>query len=375
MAGYSKNREENYEIKYLQKVLRQVDNRVQTPESLSAGSLRHLLDSVDAPTVREAKPHRMLRLSFQSGIAYAAAFALIVALFYSTKFYYPSMVSGGTDVLALEQQPKAEVMTAEDAGGEIVEAETPDYAGEAPIMLAEPESPEPAAVANEDVLLADEPSGRNDSQAVAPKLGIGGGGKANLLLERDEYAFYWRMNDLSDPDRTSPVSFEVVDKETQAVVTQTDVPLESIMQSLELNGSLIFIGTGLSGDAEIYSYDISSPEAPVMQIEFAQEGELIGANVYKDIVRVVTLSETADSDLDTELLPGCVSSESCVITAFDPASQSLVTKQFTGANGTIQLHSLNAYIRYTGQDDEGETKNYIAQILFDGMDITLGTVS
>lgn len=370
MAGYSKNRETNYEMKYLRKVLGQVDKRVQIPESVSADSLRHLLDSVETPSVRETASRRTFKLSLQSGIAYAAAFALIVALFYSTRLYRPDIVSWGTDISAAEQQ-SSEDFTAlaqaiaeptSDATGEVqpfIAAETADAPAIDPVTIEQTES------------VADTQDIAEDTPRTA--LGVGGSGKATLVLEQDEYAFYWRENDLSDPDRTTPISFEIVDTAAQETVAQADVPLLAVTQSFELDNNIILVGNDFTGAAAICSYDVSDADGGFVETTFAQDGELLDARMYKDVVRIVSRSEMTEQD--AELLPGCISGETYVITAFDPETQETVTKRFVGGNGTVQLHNLNAYIRYTGQDDDGETRDYVAQILFDGMDISLGTVS
>lgn len=376
MAGYTNNREENYEIKYLRKVLTQVDNRIKVPESVSGDSLRALLDNAPAPAVREVTSRRPRWLSLQSGIAYAAAFVLVVALFYSTRLYRPDVISDSMDIVekprpagqAVEVQAPADADGTQDGllfasdESSSVPAETPDVSG---------------AVAGDAVIapFAETVSGQTPegsgggSSTIAPKLGVGGGGEATLIFERDGYAYYQRANDANDPDRSSPVSLEVVDKETQEITAQADVPLSEVAQSFELNGDIIFIGADHSGETVLCSYNVSTSGELVAENAFSQEGALVDARVYDGVIHVVSLSDASGSN--AEFLPNCTSGEVCVITAFDPVTRETVTKRFVGANGTIQLHNLSAYIRYTGADETGQDRDYIAQIMFSGMNIDL----
>lgn len=376
LAGYMDKREENYEIKYLRKVLGKVDTRIKVPDSVSADSLRALLDNVEAPAPREAATRRPGWLSLQSGIAYAAAFVLIVALFYSTRLYRPDVISGGMDIVEESQ-----------AVGQAVEAKAPDDAGD--LLLAPNEDSGSSAT------MPDVPNAAAGNAAIAPfaetvseqapetsggeradvshKLGVGGGGESTFIFEQDGYAYYQRTNDVNDPDRTSPVSLEVVNIETQEIAAQSDIPLSEVSRNFEINGEIVFVGAGLSGETVLYIYDVSTPEEPVFENAFSQEGVLVGARAYNGIIHIVSIAGAGDSD--AELLPNCASGEVCVITAFDPVTQESVTKRFVGANGTVQLHNLSAYIRYTGVDEAGDNRDYIAQIALDGMDIELGTVS
>lgn len=369
MGGHSGSREQNYEIKYLRKALLGVDRRIQVPESVSGQSLRHLLDGVEQPapaeSVRRARPRW---LSLQSGVAYAAAFALIVALFYSTRLYRPDMIDG---VMPVEQQaPKAAAAIAETAG-----SNNPD--GVQPDVLTAFVLPEESGQ-DSNIQIADaQPSGNADAQeAPQPEpYAVGGSGMATLLLEREQVSYYWRLNDAADPDKAGfPCTLEVVDNATGQLAAQINpAEMQSIAHGFALEDRFVIVGS--DGEDTVYIvYDTSNPKNPIEKYRHIQNGELADAKLYNGVLRIITLSDRPDGEVVS--LPNSTGPEDyCVIGAVSLMEYRSETKSFAGADGTVQLHNLNAYIHYAGSSDNGEGKSYIAQINFDGLGIELGTVS
>lgn len=364
MAGNSNKREENYDIKYLRKALMQVDDRIRVPERLDASSLRPLLDDIEPASLRETARRRPRWLSLQSGIAYAAAFALIVALFYSMELYKPDMIHGGMRIASPKEQAQPSLILADapdEAGTEPrIEADTFAATGNPaedaqPQAAAAPEAPMPAAFAE-------------------GNLGVGGSGESVLLFEQDNYEYRWRANDVSDPDREGPVTFEVINKDSQEIAAQIDVAeMTDIQRCLVYEDMLVLVGSGDDGIALQVYYDA---EAPARQLSLSQPGSLVDVRLYKDVVHIVSLSDEVQNDGgEVVALPNTDSSEACTVTAVNLSTLETSSKTFTGADGTIQLHNFNVYIHYGGTADDGSPKDYIGQILLDGMDIELGTVS
>ncbi len=367
MAGYAYNREENLEAKQLQRVLKQVDRRVKVPESLDVSRLRPLIDDVEPATIRERRLPGWL--SLQSGIAYAAAFCLIVALVYSTEIYKPDMITGGMSIPA---RPQSEAVPAPAA----VAADEPDAA-----QIAEPElfssrladsaadAPTAAGTAEP------QPETHGDAEALdadtgSLALGMGGSGLSTLLLEQGDYEYRWRPTDAADPDRTGYATLEVIRKDTQELVNLTDIQNLRVVDRAFMYGDLLALaGPGENGVAAgLYG---GAPE-PVLQAVFEQPGELIDANLYGEILHIVSLAGP-EAEEGATVLPGSQSGGGvCVITAINLETLESSQERFSGNLGSVQLHNLNAYIRYEGVDEDDETANYIAQIFLDGLNIELG---
>lgn len=381
MAGYSDNREENYEIKYLRKVLGQVDERIEVPESVSAESLRSLLDNVEPLTPGEISRRRPRWLSLQSGIAYAAAFALIVALFYSMELYRPAMIDGGLKIEhtataepAAIQQPVGNDAATEQ--GEVTPLSVEDNAQGAYTATAQTTN----AAGDSESVITIAPDTDEDAQGTQDKpeatSAIGGSARATLLYEDAENAYYYRLNDMTDPDRQSPVTLEIVNKSSQEMTASLNIAdMRSIEKCIVYGDFILAVGNGDNGVA-VHVYD-NSPN-PTAQKSFTQHGKLVDARLYKDVVHIVSLSPSQPEGVAVAGLPNATAQDTCIITAISLNSLETASKAYSGADGTVQLHNLNAYINYEGaaaSGENGSAKRYIAQILFNGLDIELGTVS
>ena len=81
MAKYSEKRDDASTAKYLFKIWSRVDSDIQLPQNLTGSALLSRLEGIEPPS----KSVRKIRFSprvftWQSGVTYAAAFALILAL-------------------------------------------------------------------------------------------------------------------------------------------------------------------------------------------------------------------------------------------------------------------------------------------------------
>ncbi len=88
MVAYSENRGHNLEMKHLRKRLSELDAQIVLPDSLKGEALLARLDGVEqqAPPMSAALMRPRRWLNARSGFAYAAAFLLIVGLFYGLGF-------------------------------------------------------------------------------------------------------------------------------------------------------------------------------------------------------------------------------------------------------------------------------------------------
>lgn len=347
------------EIKYLRKMLVQVDARISTPQSLSGDALREKLDGIPVPRAQRRDWRRFF--SPQSGVTYAVAFALMIALFFSLEYYSPDMIN---DVLHI-----APSGSEASAAGELQSAE-PTAASVAAFALPVNEEPDAGAEISsspEAVLFLDEP---------AETFGVGGGGEAVLLLTQDMYSYYYRVNDTTDPDKQAfPVTLEIADTAAGLSVAQIDIPDMNSVERLFVQGDkLIVVGVGETG-LVTRSYGLANPGSPEEQLMKTQPGEFVDARIYKDIVHIVTATDAVPQDCETVALPGAEASDSCVITAVNVSTLETGQKAFSGAKGTVQLYNLNAYIHYEGENENGELRQYIGQVLFEGIDIALGTTA
>lgn len=355
MAGYTQNREQNMEIKYLRKMLGQIDARILTPPGLRGDVLRQKLDGVSQLSPASGWDFKRL-FSPQSGVAYAAAFALIIALFFSLEYYSPQMIDSSVRI-AREEEPEPGLFSVQsslpeaDAAGAVF-----SDAGEDSREAVAPFS----AMSGEPV--SDAPQEEN-------ALGTGGGGKAVLLLEQGTYAYYSRENDENDPDRTGfPITLEVTDTAAKLPVAQIHIPdMREIDRVFVKDSALLLVGTD-GGAVVSRAYDMTDPASPVQQLVTAQPGDFVDARLYENVLHIASAAKEAPADCELIPLPDANSGDCCVITAIDLQTLQTARKAFSGAKGTIQLHNLYVYIHY-----EGAGGQYIGQIALDGLEISLAT--
>jgi hypothetical protein len=352
-------REENNGVKNLKRTLKQVDRRVVVPESLNYESLRALIENIEPAKPREKRLPSWL--SPQSGLAYAAAFCLIVALVYSTETYKPDIITGG---MAIPERPESsqasqlEPAPLEDTARLAAPAEELDIpAPEAPVPAAPAAMPEPAPVPV-------------PQPAEAETFGVGGGNRSTLILEENGLEYRWRPIDAADPDRVGFVSLEVIDSEIQEIAGQIDIDnMHAISLGFISEEGLSLVGP-FEDDVVINTYS-TAPE-PLLTGLFSQPGSLVDARVYNGVLHVVSLSETLPNEIDVAALPESNGSvQSCVITALDLNTLDYNQRAFSGVNGAIQLGDSTVVINYESLDENGETARAIAPVFLDGLEIEL----
>lgn len=362
MADYPDNMIKQ-DWKYVHAALSAVDSQIVVPDSVRGAALRHKLDNVqpDADAVRSSFRPRLF--SLQSGLTYAAAFMLIVALFYGMGVNKSDIISSGIpiDENAEAATPQSFAIAADDAAEALPETAQGD-------TDAGPAAFSPAAAEIAPATTEQENPGTQ---------GVGGSSKAVTLGTQGNLTFAYRTNDSTDPDKGSfPLTLDIVDNASGTLAGQIDVPdMLSIVSYFPLDNTLTLIGVA-ENSVITRTYDISSPENPVEMAAISQPGAYLDATQYKGIVRTVTQSSEIP-DAEAVVLPNSVTDNSIVISAVDTVQAATAQMAFVGADGSdVSLHNLNVYIKYDGKEsDDAPVEDFIAQVRLDGMNMELGAVS
>jgi len=388
--GYSDDREQIKELKYLRKVLGDVDQNIPVPDSVRGAALRRRLDSITpaapaAPNKKGGVSFGLHWFNLHSGLTYAAAFALIIGLFYGLGFHQPPEIIVREIPVTQEEELFDEFAffgidesgpgSAAPAVPEAATAEfaVPDTAPQDNIATGGGGSSEPPAG----------PSPRSSEPA------MGGGGPAAPLGGQDGYSYTWRRNDPSDPDKGAyPITVDIVLDAGAAVVCQIDIEdMNAVEEAYFAGDTMTLVGPG-DGRVVLRSYDISDPPAPLEQAVLSQPGVYLGSRLYQELVHVASYTEdVGQADCEVELLPGAVYESACVISALDTASGENSQKAFQGAAADVSLFNMRGFISYRGvpmdtdipvdadADAEQSYVQHVAQIVLDGLDITISSVS
>lgn len=321
MTRYSDNREQNLEIKQLRKLLLELDDRIVVPESVRGHMLRPRLDDVR----QEGAAHFTFggRGSLRFGLAFAAAFALIVGLVFTLDSSRPEMIE---DSLLIEQSGEGRGFI-----NPLEEAEPSEPAQQAFSAAGESATAERFSTAPEENL----PSGSEPEAH-----GVGGGGESVLLAAKDGLSFRLRANDPNDPDASEAAhTLEIVDDETSLLVGQASIPdMLAATECLVLEQEVVLVVESADGLMAKF-YDISDPAAPAEQISLPLAGVYSRTVESGGALRFLTLAEG-------ELPPGCEadspetsessadSAESfCLVTTVDLATLESTQKAYLGPDG------------------------------------------
>lgn len=388
MAGYSDNRGQNYEAKYLRKVLGEVDDGIPVPDSVRGDVLRAKLDNVypdakAAPNKKSGTVFGLRWFGWQSGVTYAAAFTLIVALFYGLgldRQAVPDIVGDGVALtepevpVTFDAQAETESVTPEQSAWKQDSSENaqPSQGGADNAPASHWEAPQ-------------QQSGEG---------GVGGGGQATVLGTLAGYTYVWRANDATDPDKGAyPVTMDVISDADAKLVAQIDIEdMQTVTAAYFTDTALVLVGA----DAQAVvtrSYDVTDPRTPGLMTTLSQPGAYVGSHLHENTVHTVTFTEDAAAleSIETEALPHALSENACVISAVDCITHASAVKAFSGADNDITLYDLSTYISFMGEVDPeaeipaGENSGaafvpeaqamYIAQIRMDGLDIFLASVT
>ena len=250
MAGYSKNRQANLEIKYLRKVLTEIETPL--PQSLSADALIGKLDNVHQ--------EKKVALLFSGGafkpqkiLAYAAAFVLIVV-------FALSMRGGGND-------PSGRILIEQPDGN--VASQTTGYnppdESVAPVDGRsgndQPPQDNPPANSGGD-------SGTQPDPGTQPYDPPGGGIGGVLPVQMDalsEYVLFYRSN-AGERAAVSPYVLELTDVENDVILSVVELPGITEVRGLYVQADenvVTLVGLGEEGEISL-SIDFSDPRNPTV---------------------------------------------------------------------------------------------------------------
>lgn len=370
MARNTDKRIKNDDIQYLYTIWSRVDSQIKLPAVLTGDALISKLEGIEhpAPNVRKIRfsPHVF---TWQSGVTYAAAFALIVAL-----SLFLNRGDNQADILQgqIEMQPGAMERAETPSVFSSQEAAEADQAVE---PEADADAQADAGQSAEAFAVAEDRAGDIAGWESQPE-GIGGQSESILLGVDERYTYTYRLNDPTDPDKEGyPITVNIIDSQSGELACTFDISQELSLAEYYVNGDVLALVGSLSEDgAAVIVYNIANMAEPAELIRFIQEGGLADSNLYGSILRLVTLTESAEG-LDCEIinLPGAITEACCVITAVDLDTMQVETKAFAGINGgEVSLYDLHAYVNYEGEQTEQDASGKrVAQIRLDGMTIEL----
>lgn len=374
MTRYSDHREQNVEIKQFHKVWSRLDSRIELPERLSGEALLPLLENISVP-----KPvSRQIRFSpkvftWKSGITYAAAFVLILALSALLGRGTPHLREGSIPVETPpnnESQPPDRTIRPMDNE----EAEqTPAQAQNDGVAVSKGESA-PGEQASQPGDASAFSTVSAEGQQEDEPLGVGGQSWSILLGEDGMYSYTYRQNDATDPDKQGyPITVNILHTSTGVLAFEIDIPdMDRIQAHFVHEGTVTFIGgSDGQGGVTLRTYDITSVREPREMGALTQPGRYLDARLHKEVVGLFTYT---DDTPDCEVIPLPDSAEEgfCVVTLLDVLTMEWEQKAFSGAGDDLRLYNLHAYLQYQGAPaEEGDQGPYVAQIRLDGLSIEL----
>lgn len=373
MAGYSENRELNKDIKYLRKVLGNVDSCIRAPDSLRGDVLLQKLEGVTQEPSPEEKvrmimPKRLFTL--RSGLTYAAAFLLIVGLFYGMGFDKQNdMLTGEISLAPYASLPDTPLL---DGGG-----------GTEMARIA-PESEEINPQAN----LQDSAPQENpmtfgmtvEEPAENPVTGggVGGSGPSTRLGSYQDYILAFRPNDSTDPDHISEAPYLLELMKDDAMVAQVDIPFITEISGYYGDADILTLVGAVPEGTGSFVLNMADVETPAVLAYLTQPGTLREARVANGILHVLSYSPTSVGEPGDNwiALSGSADEGACTITAVDMTGGVYNQVTFTGVGEEIKLFNISAYLYFDGIPAEGEApERNIAQVNLKDTEIELVGIS
>lgn len=384
LAAYSEHREHNLEMKYLRKRLSEVDAHIVLPDSLKGEALLARLDGVEqqAPpmSVTLMRPRRWFNA--RSGFAYAAAFLLIVGLFYGLGFDKQSNLIDGTITLDREQGRSIESRLEVE---ETSPASVPEAAARAALPAAE-QSGEPeannskaadmapfAALSGPSASTSKEAEDRNVPDA------MGGVLSTQLCTFGEDYVLACRPVDENDPHIDAANVLEVLNHRENRLVALVPLPaMDRVLKAFAGDHLVAVVG---EDDHSVYTLtlDLSDLEEPKTLELLEQPGALAAARVFERVAHLVSYtSEPLEGEFHAVELPHSSETGAAVFTALSLEDGSRNQVTFLGAGKEIKLYNISAYVYFDGVSLENEVETsdlFVAQIKFNDLEIELAGVS
>jgi len=355
LAGYSDQRDQNLDIKYLRKALGGLDASIQTPERLSPSALLSKLDGIEQEVPTEKKVRELVlprRPGLRSWITYAAAFALIVGLFYGLGHNQQGNIAIGELSLA-EQADLGEL--SEGGGSRTAGADNPPAnpipaSGEGVIAIEAPpaDGETPFAGGETDVFVGFE--GALDA--------VGGTGMGQVLGGFGEFILSYRPNDNADPDHHSdaPNVLFLLSSDGSEILSQIDLPLMREVAAFHGHGDILaLVGRG-EESTYIYTVDYTDVENPVALLLLSQPGSLAD-EIYFDGFLYVASHSPYEHEYEVDqvvYLEDSISQGTATFTLVNLSDGSASRTSALGASEQVQLYRTEARIFFAAQSEEDE---------------------
>jgi len=390
LAAYSENREHNLELKYLRKRLSEVDRCIVLPDSLKGSALLPRLEGVEqkAPPMRVTLMSPRHLFNVRSGFAYAAAFLLLVGLFYGLGFDKQNNLIDGTITLDRQQeQATASQPVSEDIDQPL--AAVPEASVKAFLATDEESSSDQLAIASNEenqaflaampesqpsTVLKGEMAENGDSEAV------GGVLSTQLCTFGEDYVLACRPVDQNDPDMGVSNVLEVLHNQENRLIALIPLPaMENVLYGFAGENLVAVVGEG-QDYAYTLTVDLSNVEEPQTLELLAQPGAVKTARAFEHVVHVVSYApEMLKEELNAVELPYSRETGTAIFTALSLEDGSSNQVAFLGAGEGIKLYNHSAYLSfngYTAGENNAETEDvFVAKIQLDDLNIELGGVS
>lgn len=389
MAAYSENREHNLEIKYLRKVLGQVDEQIVLPDSLRGDALLARLDGVEQkpPPMRVAlvRPHRWLNA--RSGLAYAAAFLLMVGLFYGLGFDKQSNLVDGTITLDREQgsgllpQTDTQPLSRESVSA-APEASAGDSTPSEEDIAGQPEASSASAAQAASFAAASDPSasGEPAEPSPLPMEGVGGIRSTQLCTFGEHMALAYRPADANDPELGASHLLEIQDLDGNRLIALMALPaMDRVLYAFAGENLAAVVGED-DHSAYLLILDLFHLEEPRILNLLERPGHLSAVRAFEQNLRMVTYLPRPfeEEGVDTLALPNSNEAGTMLFTALSLEDGSYRQLALHGAGEEINLYNRSAYVYYSGTLIEGEQEKsdlFVAQIRFQDLEMELAGVS
>ena len=380
MAGYSENRGQSLDYKVLKKALLPVDSRVQLPECLQGQALLHKLEGIEQEVPTEMKVRELVlprRPSARSWITYAAAFLLVVGLFYGLGFHRDDNTAlGGVPLVGQDELdnlvPGGGIGTTPPVSPPPVRA-TQDVASVEPYAGTGDAPANPPANIPDNTHTSGNQAQPTQGQGFAAEIDgldelvtpMGGAGLGTRLGQFGDFVLAYRPNDPNDPAQSenAPSVLLLLDAYEQEIISQVNIPYMTSISAFHADGYILAL-VGTSEDAtHIYSIDYSDAHSPATLLSLQAPGTLSDENFFDGFLYVASHCVQPCDNADI-ILENSAEQGTTTIILVNISEGTISQTGVQGAGSVVQLYRTGANIFYTANtgDEYEEYQEWIARL-------------
>ena len=350
--SHSKSGGASLEAKYLRKALDSVDSRIELPDSLRGQALLCKLEGVKQDIPANKKIMELIfprQANVRSLLAYAAALVLVIGMFYSLGTHRPWELTVGR--IPLEQETELQPLS--EGGG--MPGPSQDYAGTTPYEQVSGLA-QPGEITDPGSQTLPEPQVGGQTTGGYPDIdGMGGAGMGTRLGQLGDYVLTYRPNDATDPDHLSnaPNVLFLLDPNSDAIVSQVDIPYMSEIASFYVSGSVLTLVGAAEGMTFIHSLDYTLPSAPVSLLSLDKPGALSAKGYFDGFLYVASHSaDLQQRSPNSIVLQGSDYQSTSTLTLINLAQNAVYQTCILGAGKEILLERTGAQIFYTADSQQ-----------------------